>query len=554
MPGQAVPISEPVGVNQLDGALRELDASKDAWARLRIPEKIALLEDLKRAVHREATQWVELASRAKGLAPGSPLEGEEWISGPWAVLYAINRYLRTLTGIRTFGHSPVPKAQARRDGRITVSVFPRTPYDRLLLSGISAEVWMQPGIDADDVTRDAASFYAQTQPHGRVALVLGAGNIASIAPLDVLYKLLADGCVCMLKMNPVNAYLGPIFERAFASFVQAGYVRFAYGGADVGRHLCSHELVRQIHVTGSAATYNAILAGTDRHKRITSELGNVSPTIVLPGPWSDDDLAFQAENIATQKAHNAGFNCIAAQVLVLPKAWKHSHALRDRITAILDSMEQRPEYYPGAEQRRAALGGAGTRLRSIAHVDPAQTDHAAFKSEAFCGLLACIELPGQFEEYVRSAVAFANDRLYGTLGVNLIAHPETMKRWSSACDDAIASLRYGCVGVNCWTAVGYFITETPWGAYPRHTAGDPGSGVGVVHNSYFLAATEKSVIRAPFFPFPRGLRHRSFSVLPRPPWFVTNRMQAQIGRALCDFELSPSPALAIAIARLAMRG
>jgi hypothetical protein len=30
-------------------------------------------------------------------------------------------------------------------------------------------------------------------------------------------------------------------------------------------------------------------------RRVTSELGNVSPTIVVPGPWSAADVQFQAE-------------------------------------------------------------------------------------------------------------------------------------------------------------------------------------------------------------------------------------------------------------------
>ena len=65
-----------------------------------------------------------------------------------------------------------------------------------------------------------AVFYKQPDPTGQVALVLGAGNIASIAPLDVLYKLIAEGQVCLLKMNPINEYLGKFMERVFAGLVQ----------------------------------------------------------------------------------------------------------------------------------------------------------------------------------------------------------------------------------------------------------------------------------------------------------------------------------------------
>src|SRR5437667_181258 len=82
---------------------------------------------------------------------------------------------------------------------------------------------------------------AQAQPQGALVLVLGAGNIASIAPLDVLYKLYAEGHVCLLKMNPVNEYLGPILEDIFRDLVTDGFVGFAYGSAEVGEYLTRHQ-------------------------------------------------------------------------------------------------------------------------------------------------------------------------------------------------------------------------------------------------------------------------------------------------------------------------
>lgn len=539
----------------IDRDLETLDASKEAWARLPIEYKIDMLEGIKRSVHGLAPQWAQTAARAKGIAPGSPLEGEEWITGPWGVLHGLTCYIRTLRGIAKTGVSPVPRAHRRADGRTVVKVFPRTIIpDFVLGSGVSAEVWMQRGVDPEDVPREAASFYRQVHPEGRVSLVLGAGNIAAIAPLDVLYKLVADGSVCMLKMNPVNDYLGPILERAFAAFVDAGFLRFAYGGADVGSYLCGHDLVTDIHITGSEATHNAIVAAIGKHKRITSELGNVSPTIVVPGPWSDADLQHQALHIATQKAHNAGFNCIAAQVLILPKDWEFTKALPAAIANVFERMEQRPEYYPGAAQRRGALAGDTSALRTIVRVSAEEVDQPAFTTETFSGVLACIELDGDTESYVRRAVDFANTRLHGTLGANLIAHPATLKSHASVLDEAIASLRYGTVGVNVWTGAGFLIAEAPWGAYPGHTLEDVGSGIGVVHNSYLLERTEKTVLRAPFAPFPRSLQLREKNFLPAPPWFVTSPVQADVGRALCDFDYSHSPGDFMRIVSAGMRG
>jgi len=129
--------------------------------------------------------------------------------------------------------------------------------------------------------------------------------------------------------------------------VTEGFVQFAYGGVNAGAYLCNHPGIDEIHITGSASTHDAIVFGTgddgatnkrartpQNPRRVTSELGNVSPTIVVPGPWTKADLRFQAEHIMTQKMHNGGFNCIASQVLVLPEHWNLTDALLDAIRTV----------------------------------------------------------------------------------------------------------------------------------------------------------------------------------------------------------------------------
>ncbi|MDP3860027.1 MAG: aldehyde dehydrogenase, partial [Phaeovulum sp.] len=70
-------------------------------------------------------------------------------------------------------------------------------------------------------------------------------------------------------------------------------------------------------------------------------------------------------------------------------------------------------------------------------------------------------------------------------------------------------------------------------------AEDVQSGIGTVHNSYMLAHTERTVIRAPWAPFPRSLRY-GITLLPRPPWFVTHRRARQLGRLLTEFLYRPA--------------
>ena len=63
--------------------------------------------------------------------------------------------------------------------------------------------------------------------------MLGAGNITSIPYLDVLYELVAFNRVSILKVNPTQDAMVPIFERALAPLIEPGFLRIVRGGGDV---------------------------------------------------------------------------------------------------------------------------------------------------------------------------------------------------------------------------------------------------------------------------------------------------------------------------------
>jgi hypothetical protein len=49
-------------------------------------------------------------------------------------------------------------------------------------------------------------------------------------------------------------------------------------------------------------------------KPVTAELGNITPYIIVPGPWSERDIEYHATNVASGLAQNTGHNCISAEV------------------------------------------------------------------------------------------------------------------------------------------------------------------------------------------------------------------------------------------------
>ena len=72
------------------------------------------------------------------------------------------------------------------------------------------------------------------------------------------------------------------------------------------------------------------------------------------------------------------------------------------------------------------------------------------------------------------------------------------------------------------------------GAFPGHTLDDIQSGRGKVHNSFMLEKTERTVIEAPFRPFPRSLWHGELTLMPCRP-FITHRGEA--AQRLVDFTI-----------------
>jgi aldehyde dehydrogenase (NAD(P)+) len=546
----------------LDALIAELAAGENLWRETTLERRASLLAATATAVEANASAWVTAAASAKKLDPASQLIGEEWISGPYVVLSSLGTLRHTLSTVAA-GASPVgsTKFGLAPGSRVTVPVLPHSSYEALLLHGFSAEVWMLPGVSESTVRSSAGLGALAPTATGGVGLVLGAGNITSIPPLDVLYELIAHNRVSILKLNPVMEPLLPVYEAAFAPLISRGFLRIVTGGADVGSYLAHHPDISHVHITGSAATHDAITWGTGPEasarraagtpllaKPISSELGGVAPIILLPGKWTKRDLRFQAEHVATQRLHNGGYNCIAGQVVVLSSDWPQKQAFLAELRSAIGRAPGRVAWYPGSDSRVAAasdsypnaerLGPDGCRLL----IDVTSPDDSATlqSTEYFSPVLGVIELPGTGMEFFSNAVDTVNTEFAGTLGANIIGMPHTIRSLGAAFLEAVARLRYGTIAINTWTGLGFLTAAAPWGAFPGHSLANVQSGIGIVHNALLLEHTERTVVRGPFRPFPRSFWHGEFALFPKPPWFVTARSAATTGRLLAGFAAHPS--------------
>jgi Aldehyde dehydrogenase family len=570
-----LPSPGEAGRPDLDAAVAAVAARKGAWTEVGVRERIALLDELTRDTLAVADRWAAACREAEGLDSRQPVSGEEALVGPYFLLRNLRLLKKALRGIELVGRPWIPgPVTTLPSGQVAARVFPQDVWDRAFFAGVTAEVWMEPGVTALDLPATQAVAYRTRDRRGGVALVLGGGNVSSIGPMDALSKLFVEDRVVLFKVHPVNAYLAPLLEEAFRALIGPGYLRQVQGGAEEGAYLCRHPDVDEIHITGSDRTYEAIVFGPgpegEARKRearplldkpVTAELGNVSPVIVVPGPWSAKDIDFQAENLVSSLVNNAGFNCNATRVIVTHAGWPERERLLAAVRKLLAKVPNRKAYYPGAAERFARFTGAhpeaeafgqggGDRLpwALIPGLDAERRDDVCFNVEAFCGVFGEAPLAASAASdvagFLERAVGFCNDTLWGTLNVTLLVHPGTLADPAAAraVELAVERLRYGTVSLNCWAAAGYGLVVTPWGAFPGHTPQDIQSGTGWVHNTLMFSRPQKTVVRSPF------------RVFPKPVWFATHRTAHRLTPKLAAFEAAPSPAKLPGILSLALLG
>ncbi len=537
-PGSSPP---PTSQAQLEGTVARVREGARMFAKLSLDQRVQLANSMQAGYLRIARASVVAACAAKGIPLGSPLEGEEWTLGPWFVVRHLRLIRQSLLSLKHTGNTPIGQIGRTADQRLAIQVFPAGTIDGTLFMGVRVDVHLQSGVTAESMERSRARFYKSPDHAGRVVLVLGGGNVNGIPSMDVLSKMFNEGKACILKMNPVNAYLGPFLEEAFADAIRQNFLAIVYGGAGEGAYLANHRDVDEVHLTGSDRTFDQIVwgpPGAERETRkaqgrpvlqkpVTAELGNVSPVIVVPGRYSAKELAYQAEDVAAGLTCNAAFDCNANKVLIMPKGWLQREAFLAALESALSKAAPRQAYYPGAHARWQAYSEGRSSIRKfgtennevlpwtlVRDLDANDREERAFASESFCPILFETQVGSADPvEFLDQAVTFANDRLWGTLSAGLVVHPKTTKdpTLGAAVERAIGNLHYGAVCVNAWAGYLFAFVTPPWGAYPGSSLTDIQSGSGWVHNTPMLEGIEKAVLRHPI------------TAMPKPTYFPSHR-------------------------------
>jgi acyl-CoA reductase-like NAD-dependent aldehyde dehydrogenase len=509
-----------------------LTISPKKWPKVDLPNRLYYLESLCNNLHRVAPFWIEEEANLRGHLPTSDEGAESWLLGPIPVARTL-RYL--INGVRSGGRPRVPFRRLRIDGRSVTRVFPYGFHEHILFWDTEAHVWSIGG--QHQGTRYRRARDAAPGP----ALVLGASNVSSIVVTDLLCKLFCENRAVVCKVPPRLAPLKPILDELFHPMVRDRHVQILYGGKELGQTLLDLPVFETVHLTGSVQTYQQLLkSNRHAHRTFTAELGCVTPAMIVPGPWNQSQLLFQARHLASILVLNGGYNCVTPQILVLGKNWSYKEAFLRALRAELEKYQGRDDNYEGQAARRedfrkdypqAESYGPRTLIRLCAD-EPTRL----FREEAFCGMLGIVELESHDSlDFLEKASRFCNEKLWGDLSCMLLVDPETRRLHERAIAHTLAELEYGTVGLNVFTGLAFASSVTPWGSY---LDGKSNTGNGWVHNTFFFDQPEKTVMEGSFVP-----------KVPL-PWIKPFPQLSEVGRALLYLELNPT---AVNMARFVKR-
>ena len=514
-------------------------------------------------------EWIEAGALAKGCPGRADVLAEELLTGPLIAVRLLKLLEQTFSDLLIYGAPQLPEKvsgpyQRRLQGKPLLRIFPtKTLWDRVLFKDIQADVVL---VAKTDLRKRHLALFRNLQDStvSKISLVLGAGNVSSVPFSDAIHKSLVCGHQVILKMNPVNAYLKPIFEKAFAPLFQEGLLVAVEGDAQVGQAFIDHPAVDDVHLTGSIQTHDRIVWGASDQeiarrkaelnpkltKPVTSELGNVSPWIIVPGKYSAKQLRSQAKHIAASITNNVGFNCLATRVIITSKSWPQRRMFLDLIQEYLKATPKRPSYYPGSIERYQQFTKTDTQPDEsgclpwcLLEDQSIESNPLVFQEESFACMCVetSIDAPTQ-EWFLDQAVAFCNNRLPGTLCASITFPQQFYRSQRRLVVVALSTLNYGCVSVNQWSALAYSLLTPPWGGVPGARLEDAKSGIGQVHNTFLLERVEKTILTGPLVNFPK------------PVWFPDHKKSLEVGRELFALYQTGSPTHLVRLLRNALVG
>ena len=539
---------------QITRSLERLSQNRSIWGSLPLERKKTYLQTLvSRLSDLDHRRWGEQSALIQGYSLesiwGQQSASSETLINILVMKNTLKALIQTYDALIKTQSPPTltplashpPRAHQTQE-RTAYRVFPRHWKDRLSINGMAklkAEVW---------TTASPKNMYKTPTPQPEVCLVLGAGNQTFLAFGDLIYKMFVEGHLCVLKHHPLRSFSHPFLCDLFKELIDDGFFFALQTDLQTSQWLCDHPLVDSVHMTGGKANHDAIVWGKTQEeqaenrqrqtprlsKPMTSELGCVTPWVVVPGTsWTQTHLHHQVGHLLTGVIGQASCNCLAPKVLVIDQDWPQAEAFIDHIRDTLGKCRLPPPYYPATAQRyhrfiehyqdqKQSNGQPVLELIEseaipphadvddslkkplpwlLIHLDQ-DSDPYALQNEAFAPVLAIYRMKtaNQAARFLHQTTSFLNQEVWGTLSCTLIVHPdlEKQKETQTALNSALEHLDYGSIAINAWTSLVYALESCTWGGSPNEQIDQIESGIGFVRNTLMMNEVDRCILRAPF--------------------------------------------------------
>ena len=529
----------------IDRNINTLRVNSKEFSTIDNSKLISMLEESIKNIKDVAYYWATVSAENKGVS-NTVAEGEEWLGGPFATVFGIQYYIDTLKDL----NKPLNE-ELFNNNLNTYKVFPNNFLEKIFFPFISAEIKFNKNIKFSEI-EEYRGFAMRYKHDPSISLILGAGNVSCIPLLDAIYHLVAKRSVVYIKLSPVNEYLLPVYEKVFNNFISLGFLVITKGTVEESKYMTEHNGIDHIHLTGSDETYENIVYGrklNNKEKKLkslkkinkksfSSELGNVTPIIIHPGNWSNAELKFQARKIVTAKLNNGGFNCISAQIVLLPDKWKHTDKLMKYIKHYMNKVDDRLSYYPNSLNTLKSLEKDKSYERlndescATPHLSREIKAYSKYETSEIWGTSIYFKKITYENDldYAKNVIDYCNNTLWGNLGATVLFKKYNKKANEPVKNLYINNLKYGTVAINEWSAIGFIIPTLPWGGYPGNKDHDIQSGQDFVHNSMFFESPLNGIVYSKF----------RMSNIIDPLWFVTNKKGKKVFKNLTYFQIEKS--------------
>lgn len=515
----------------IDEALCKLQQSAKSWADLPDAERAAVARACRKQLATLNMDWEEDNMRCIGIEPSKRDAYNTTGMDPFLFIASTADRLDKIADALEGKLENLSKQEPKKLPESETVIYAMGQLGQSS-PGCTLEVWSAKNGEAaaEGAARDRAA-----------SIVLGAGNQNFLTSVDVIERAFIHKECVFLKHHPIRPFIAPAFLHIFEPLVNAGAFAQCLDGELGGAHeafIC-HKSVSHVHMTGSGATHDRIVASLKKAGRdevgFSSELGCVSPWIICPGTggnlqWAKAAIDHHTTMLTSAFKSSCSMNCLSPKVLVLPtqEVWPQRGEFLDALRKRMSVAPDMPPYYPGAHKRYDDFAKEYPSAEKIEAPPTQPVEDAvktppypgqdfkmlpsllvdvgtigaddfkpyALKNEAFAPVLAIATVACESaEEFPLAAARAMNKEAFGNLSCTLIYPDER----SESLDKVVQELQYGCVGINVWPALGYSNPLGVWGAFPgQYSPSNPQSGQEFVGNSAGLPSVSKGVLVSPF--------------------------------------------------------